>query len=99
MTTGNLNLPSRWQLRDDGTESVTLTLPQGSLTTQGIFTFHDGILTLRTTVRGITGNGQKKTMPLVNPMETAYQCQVSGDTLTLTPAGKRAKIVLTRVAP
>ncbi len=96
MATGNLNLMSRWELRGDDTESVSLTLPQGLLTTQGTFTFHDGNLTRRTTGRVVPVKGQKKTMPLVNPMETTYHCRLTGDTLTLTPFGTQATIILTR---
>lgn len=96
MTTGNLNLMSRWELHGDDTESVSLTLPQGLLTTQGTFTFHDGALTLRTTGRIVTVNGQKKTMPLVNPMEANYACQLTGDTLTLIQPGLPGKITLMR---
>jgi len=96
MTTGNLNLLSRWELRRDGTELVTLTLPQGFLTMRGTFTFHTSSLTLRTTHRVIIWNGQKKTMPLVNPMEMTYQCQLTGDTLTLMPYDTHAKITLIR---
>jgi hypothetical protein len=96
MTTGNLNLMSRWELRGDGTEAVSLTLPQGLLTTQGTFTFHDGLLTRRTTGRVFPLNGQKKTMPLVNPMETTYHCRLTGDTLTLSPFGTQTTIILTR---
>ena len=96
---GGLSLPSRWALRADGTESVTLTLPQGTLTSEGTFTFHDGTLSLRTAGRTVRLAGQKRSMPLVNPLETAYGCQVSGDTLVLTRPQAHETITLVREKP
>ena len=97
--TGGVSLPSRWELRADGTQSETLTLPQGELTSEGTFTFHGGTLTARTTGRTVTLGGQKKTMPLVSPLEAVYRCQVSGDTLTLTRPQAHEAITLTRENP
>ena len=99
MTTGSVSVPCRWALRTDGKQSVTLTLPQGLLTAQGTFMFQDGTLTRRTTARIVVLNGEKKVQPLVNPMETAYQCQVTEDTLTLTRPDTPETITLTREKP
>ncbi len=96
MKTGNLTVPCRWELHEDGTQTVTATLPQGLLTAQGTFMFHDDTLTQRTTTRMIVLNGEKKVMPLVNPMEATYQCQLTEDTLTLTKPDTLEKIMLTR---
>ena len=94
---GGLSVPSQWELHADGTQSVTLTLPQGALTSDGTFTFHEGLLSLRTLGRTVRLFGQKRTMPLVNPLEVTYGCQASGDTLVLTRPQAHETITLIRV--
>ncbi len=96
MTAGSVTVPARWELHADGTQSVALTLPQGLLTAEGTYLLHDGTLTRRTTSRVVVLNGEKKAMPLINPMETTYQCQVTEDTLTLTQPDTQETITLTR---
>ena len=96
---GGLSVPSQWELHADGTQSVTLTLPQGTLTSEGTFTFHDDTLSLRTLGRTVRLAGQKRTMPLVNPLEVAYGCRVSGDTLVLTRPQAHETITLIREKP
>ena len=96
---GGLSVPSQWELHADGTQSVTLTLPQGALTSDGTFTFHEGTLAMKTMRRTVHLSGQKRTMPLVNPLEVAYGCQVSGDTLVLTRPQAHETITLIREKP
>ena len=97
MTESSIAVPVQWEFRADGTESETLTLPQGQLTSLGTFQIKGNRLTLRTTIRGsVIGSGQK-IVPLANPIEAAFGYQTSGDTLTLTQANTPQAIMLTRV--
>jgi hypothetical protein len=96
MAAGNVTIPSVWEIRADGTQSLTLTLPQGAMTAQGTWTARNGVLTERTTARVIVLGGEQKVMPLVNPMETAFPYQLIGDTLTLTRPDTHQTITLAR---
>ncbi len=96
MAAGNVTIPSVWEIRADGTQSLTLTLPQGAMTAQGTWTAWNGVLTERTTARVIVLGGEQKVMPLVNPMETAFPYQLIGDTLTLTRPDTHQTITLAR---
>jgi len=95
MASGNAAVPSVWEIRADGTQSLTLTLPQGAMTAQGTWTAQSGALTERTTARLVLG-GEPKVVLLASPMETTFAYQLRGDTLTLTRPGTRLPIVLTR---
>lgn len=96
MAAGNAAVPSRWEIGADGTQSLTLTLPQGAITAQGTWTAQAGVLTERTTARVIVLGGETKVVPLANPMETAFAYQLTGDTLTLTRPDTHQQITLTR---
>lgn len=96
MASGNAAVPSVWEIRADGTQSLTLTLPQGTMTAQGTWTSQAGILTQRTTARVVVLGGEQKVAPLASPMETTFAYRLTGDTLTLTRPGTRGQITLTR---
>lgn len=97
VASGNAVVPSVWEIRADGTQSQTLTLPQGTMTAQGTWTATSSSLTQRTTARIVILGGEQKTMPLANPMETTLLCQLHGDTLTLTQPDTHQQTMLTRV--
>jgi len=96
MASGNASVPSEWEMRADGTLSLTLTLPQGAMTAQGTWATQGGVLTQRTTVRTVALGGEQKSAPLASPLETTFAYQLRGGTLTLTRPGTREQIVLTR---
>ena len=104
MRAGNAAAPCLCEIRADGTQSLTLTLPQGMMEAWGIWSAKDGVLTERTTARILVLGGSQKVVPLASPMETAFAYQLTGDTLTLTrpealtrPVAQRT-LVLTRMA-
>lgn len=94
MTAGNAAVPCLCEIRADGTQSLTLTLPQGMMEARGTWIAKDGVLTERITARVLSGS--RKVVPLASPMETAFTYQLTGDTLTLTRSETRQTIVLTR---
>lgn len=96
MTEGGIAVPVQWDLRADGTEAETLTLPQGQLASLGTFQAAGGQLTRRTTIRGSVIGSRQRLLPLTNPIETTFTYQITGDTLTLTQANTPQTIVLTR---
>lgn len=96
MPMGSIAAPVQWEIHTEGTQSETLTLPQGLIVSLGTFTAASGQLNLRTTIRASVIGGEQKIMPLANPMETTFGYQISGDTLTLTEADTHQKIILTR---
>jgi len=95
MASGNAAVPSVWEIRADGTQSLTLTLPQGAMTAQGTWMAQAGVLTQRTTARVVLG-GEPNVVRLASPMETTFAYQLQGDTLTLTRPDTHLPIVLTR---
>ncbi len=96
MAAGSAAVPSVWEIRADGTQALTLTLPQGAMTAQGTWTDQHGVLTERTTARVIVLGGEPKVVLLASPMETTFAYQIAGDTLTLTRPDTRQQITLTR---
>jgi len=96
MADGNAAVPSAWEIRADGTQSLTLTLPQGAMTAQGTWTAQAGVLTQRTTARVVVLGGNPNIVRLASPMETAFTYQLQGDTLTLTRPDTHQQITLTR---
>ncbi len=96
LTEGSLAAPMQWKFRTDGTESETLTLPQGQITSLGTFQAKGDRLTRRTTIRGSVIGSQQKIVPLANPIEATFGYQITGDTLTLTQANTPKTLVLTR---
>ncbi len=98
MAGGNAAVPSIWEMRADGTQSVTLTLPQGAMTAEGTWVAEGGVLTERTTIRTIALGGEQKTVVLAGPMETMFTYQLQGDTLTLTRSDGHQRVVLRREA-
>ena len=96
MAAGNAAVPSAWEIRSDGTQSLTLTLPQGAMTAQGTWAAQNGVLTQRTAARVVTVGGEQKVVPLASPMETTFAYQLTGDTLTLTRPDTHQQVVLTR---
>ena len=98
MVAGNAAVPSSWEIRADGTQSVMLTLPQGAMTSEGTWAVQGGVLTERTTIRTIVLGGEQKTVVLTNPTETTFAYQLQSDTLTLTRPDAHQRIVLTREA-
>ena len=97
MSAGNAAVPCLCEIRADGTQSLTLTLPQGIMEAQGNWTAKNGVLTERTTARVLVLGGAQKVVPLASPMETAFAYQLTGDTLTLTRPETQQTLVLTRV--
>lgn len=95
---GDAAVPSAWEIRSDGTQSVTLTLPQGTMTAEGTWTTQAGLLTERTTIRAMTLGAEQRTVVLAGPMETTFAYRLQGDTLTLTRPDTHQRIVLTREA-
>jgi len=95
-STGRVSAVADWQFSSDGTETASLSLPQGTLTAQGTWALHAGMLTQRTTSRAIVLGGQQKRMHLVNPLEAIYQCVLASETLTLTRPETHEIITLTR---
>ena len=98
MMAGDAAVPSAWDIRADGTQSVTLTLPQGAVTAVGTWAAQGGVLTERTTIRIVVLGGEQKTVVLASPMETTFACHLQGDTLTLTRPDTHQRIVLAREA-
>ncbi len=96
MTAGNAALPTVWVIRADGTQSLTLTLPQGAMTAQGTWAAMGGVLTERTTARVVVFGKEQKAVTLASPIETTFAYQIAGDTLTLTRPDTHQQIVLTR---
>ena len=96
ITAGNAAVPSAWEMRADGTQSVTLRLPQGAMTAEGTWAAAGGVLTERATARVVVLGGDRKTVALASPMETAFAYQLQGDTLTLTRPDTHQRVVLTR---
>jgi hypothetical protein len=94
--TGNISLPADWQFRRGGTETLTLTLPQGLLIAEGTWSVRSGSLSQYTTNRVIEISGQQKKVLLVSPMETIYHYTLSGDRLTLTRPEASETIMLVR---
>lgn len=97
MSASNAAVPCLCEIRADGTQSLTLTLPQGMMEAWGIWSAKDGVLTERTTARVLVLGGSQKVVPLASPMETAFAYQLTGDTLTLTQPETQQTLVLTRV--
>lgn len=96
MADGNAAIPSVWELRADGTQSLTLTLPQGAMTAQGTWTAQGSVLTQRTTARVVVLGGEPIVVRLASPLETTFAYQLQGDTLTLTQPSTHRQITLTR---
>jgi len=96
MASGNASVPSEWDLRADGTLSLTLTLPQGAMTALGTWSAQGGLLTQRTTARAVVLGDEQKSAPLTSPLETTFAYQLQGDTLTLTRPNTHEQIVLAR---
>ena len=96
MSASNAAVPCLCEIRADGTQSLTLTLPQGMMEAWGIWSAKDGVLTERTTARVLVLGGSQKVVPLASPMETAFAYQLTGDTLTLTQPETQQTLVLTR---
>lgn len=96
MTTGGAAVPCRWEIRADGTQSLTLTLPQGAMAAQGTWMVQNNVLTQRTTARVIVLSRTQKTVQLASPMETAFAYQLRGDALTLTRPDTHQQFTLAR---
>lgn len=96
MAAGNAAVPSEWEMRPGGTFSLTLALPQGEMAAQGTWSAQKGVLTETTTARVVIIGGEQKRVPLASPMQTTFAYRLQGDALTLTRAGTRQKISLTR---
>ena len=96
---GPVSVPSEWTLGPDGSQSITLTFPQGALTASGTFTVQGGQLTARTTSRSFALGDSVRAQPLTDANETTYAAAVSGDTLTLTRPDTQETIILTREQP
>lgn len=96
MASGNAAVSSEWEMRADGTFSLTLTLPQGAMTALGTWAAQGGVLTQRTTARTVALGDEHKSAPLASPMEATFAYQLQDGTLTLTRPGTHEQIVLTR---
>ena len=96
MMDGPAAVPSVWEIRSDGTQSQTLTLPQGAVTAQGTWAARSGVLTERTTARSVVLGAEQKAVTLASPLETTFTYQLTGDTLTLTQPDTHQTITLTR---
>lgn len=96
MASGNASVPSEWEMRADGTFSLTLVLPQGAMTAQGTWAAQGGVLTQRTTARVVVLGGEPIVVRLASPLEATFAYHLQGDTLTLTQPGMRRQITLTR---
>jgi len=97
-TEGNVTVNCEWTLLSDGTDTISLTLPQGRLLSSGRWEMQDGSLVVHTLTRTMILKSQQKTMPLLNPMESKWHCDLNGDHLTLKSANFQDSIVLSRTA-
>ncbi len=94
--TGSVSIPIAEQFRRNGTETITVILPQGILIAEGTWTLRSGVLTQVTTTRSTVVAGQQKKVLLGSPMETAYHYALAGDQLTLTRPEMQETIRLMR---
>ena len=95
-TSSGVSVPADWQFNRDGSETDSLSLPQGALTAQGTWAIHAPLLTQRTTSRSVVIGGQQKKMLLLNPMESTYRCTLTDNTLSLTRPEAQETITLRR---
>ena len=94
--TGSVSVPVEEQFRRNGMETITVTLPQGTLIAEGTWTLRSGVLTQVTTTRATMIAGQQKKVTLGSPMEVVYHSTLAGDQLTLTRPEMQETIRLMR---
>lgn len=94
--TGNVSVPVEEQFRRNGTDTLIVTLPQGTLIAEGTWTLRSSVLTQVTTTRTTMIAGQQKKAPLGSPMEAVFRYTLAGDQLTLTRPEMQETIKLKR---